>query len=87
MQDMKLIRHLSAILQDQQYVIFNTELSMNGHIPIMFYTPHVAYNFIPTQAQLKIVFDKEYKVACINSKNLPEYVRGDKRITIIDPLN
>ncbi len=84
MRDMELIKKIQGQLRDDPYVIFNAELSGNGHIPIMFYTPYIAYDFIPSQEQLNAVFAKGFKVAVIHSSTLPEYIKNSSDIYIID---
>ena len=84
MRDMELIKKMPEQLRDNPYVIFNATLSGNGHIPIMFYTPYIAYDFIPSQEQLNTIYDKGFKVAVIHSSTLPEYIKNSSDIYIID---
>ena len=68
---------------DGQYVIFNASLTVNGHIPVMFYTDNVAYYFIPTPSQIEMVKEQNRKVAVVDLGVLPDYILDDQSIKIL----
>lgn len=78
--EMKFIRSLPEILDDESYVIFNASITLNGHISLMFYTDYTAYNFIPSELQIKEVRSKNRKIAVIDTGMLPDYVLNDPEI-------
>jgi len=71
-------------LPNKDWVIFNANITVNGHIPIMFFTNHIAYNFIPTIEQIKIIRNNNKKIAVLNTTDLPSYITSDTDIRIID---
>ena len=82
--EMLLIRKLPNILHNDRYVIFNTNTRLNGHIPIMFYTNYIAYDFTPTEKQIDVIKNKMYKIAILDSGVLPDFIRNDKDIIKIE---
>ena len=81
--EMKLIKRLPQLLPHDKYVIFNASITLNGHIPVMFYTNYIAYDFIPSKAQLDTIRGKGYKAAIINLGNIPEYLMNEKDVVIV----
>jgi 4-amino-4-deoxy-L-arabinose transferase len=76
----KIIMKLDSTLHNKKYVIFNSSITLNGHIPIMFYTNYIAYDFIPTPEQLILISSKGYHAAIYNTSGLPEYILQDNSI-------
>lgn len=76
---MNLIEDLKTF-QDAKYVIFNSSIRLNGHIPVMFYTDHIAYDFIPSEQQLATVLSKGYTPVIIDFGNIPDYIKNNKNI-------
>lgn len=76
----KFILTLNDELNDAEYVIFNCNTSPFAHIPIMFYTNHLAYLKIPTQQDIELVKSKQKKVAVFELGELPEYIKQDTNI-------
>ena len=77
---MKQIESISNHLQDGKYVIFSTTERLENHVPIMFYTDHIAYHFIPTEEQIEKVKKQSYRIAVIDTGNLPEFIIKDSSI-------
>ena len=68
---------------DNDYVIFNASITLNGHIPLMFYTDNVAYNFIPTPSQIEQIREQNRKIAVLDLEGLPDYILYDEHIKIL----
>ena len=83
MKEKEIIMKLPEILPNDKFVIFNSSITMNGHIPIMFYTNYIAYDIIPTKEQLDNVHSQGYNSAIFNSSKLPDYILQDSSITKI----
>jgi hypothetical protein len=58
-------------------------LRLEGHIPVMFYTDHVAYGFIPDQVQIEKIKSQQYKIAILDTGDLPDYLYRDTSLVII----
>ena len=82
--EMSFIDKLPELLPHDDYVIFNAGITVNGHIPLMFYTDFVAYDFIPTEEQIRMVREKGKEVAVFDLHGLPEYIHHDDRILKLD---
>ena len=67
------IQKLAAEIPDSSYVIFNCDKFLN--IPIMFFTGHIAYDFLPGEDQLLNLRNEGYKIAVMNADSLPSYIR------------
>lgn len=80
--EMKTI-HLIQKKLNRDYVVFNTTVTIDGHIPTMFYTDITAYNFIPSKEQIQKVRHLDKKVAVLDMGNLPSHILEDKDITIL----
>lgn len=74
------IKNLDNILPDKKYIIFNTNFLQGGNIPFMFYTDYIAYRCIPSKEQCEEVIRKGYKIAILDTGNLPDYIVNDKNI-------
>lgn len=80
LEQMELITRLSESLGADRFVIFNADKRLNGHIPVMFYTGHIAYGFVPDKEQIKKIKEQSYKIAIVYSDNLPDYIQSDSSI-------
>jgi 4-amino-4-deoxy-L-arabinose transferase-like glycosyltransferase len=80
LEEIKFIERLKMRLGNQKYVVFNSNVRLNGHIPIMFYTDYIAYNTIPTENQIKQIQEKKYNIAIFDDNSLPEYILRRKDI-------
>lgn len=77
------INSAKALLTDANYVVFNTDIRFNGNVSLMFYTGLPAYGQIPSQEEIQIVKQKNYKVAIRDNGDLPDYIQNDSSIVII----
>lgn len=76
----KNLRALNNLIEDRNSVLFNVKLPIEA----MFYTRFTAYSFIPTLEQIRQLHERSYKIVLLDGdRNLPDYIRGDKRIIII----
>lgn len=66
----------------KQKVLFNASGYVNSHIPVMFYTGFVAYDFVPTTQQIKQVRSKGYTTFIVDNGNLPVEVTDAEMIVI-----
>lgn len=82
--EMKFIQSVEQQLQDKNYVIFNVCITHDGHIPMMFYTDFVAYNFIPNPSQIDYLRKQNKKIAVLNWGNIPEYILEDSEIKLLE---
>lgn len=80
LQQMAAIRKIEECLHGDRYVIFNSDIRVNGHIPVMFYTNHIAYGFIPNKKQIEKIKNEAYKIAIIDYDSLPDYIQQDNNI-------
>lgn len=78
------IDSLPELLPHDDFVIFNARITVNGHIPVMYYTDFVAYDFIPTVEQIRMVREKGKEVAVLDLNGLPEYIIHNKNLMVID---
>jgi 4-amino-4-deoxy-L-arabinose transferase-like glycosyltransferase len=83
LKEMSIIQTLKYQLGNRDYVIFNANVRLNGHIPIMFYTDYIAYNIIPTEAQIRIIQSKQYSIAILDNGDLPDYIKSKDEIVKI----
>lgn len=81
--EMKGIQAIKNACNNNRYIIFNANMRVNGHIPVMFYTNQIAYPFIPSVEQLNMIHKNEYKIAMISSPDLPDYIKSDTTIRLI----
>lgn len=84
LEQMAFIKQLSGTLREGKYVVFNVAKRYGGHIPVMFYTGYIAYDFIPGKEQLEKIKQQPYEIAVQDNGNLPDYIRNDNEITIIE---
>lgn len=84
LKQMEIIKNIQQLIPDDRFVVFNSSVRLNGHIPIMFYTNNIAYNFIPDESQIKFVKEKGYNVAVLNIGILPNYIMQDTSIIKIN---
>lgn len=80
LKEMTFINHLPFIFKNNKGVIFNTTNSVDGHIPIMFYTSYLAYNFIPDLSQINCAKSQAYRIMILDTGNLPDFIINDKDI-------
>ena len=85
--EVKFIQSLDKKLGNENYVIFNAILTGNGHIPIMFYTDHVAYNIFPSPAQIEKMQREGRKIAVLNLGTIPDYILEDEKIELLEIEN
>jgi 4-amino-4-deoxy-L-arabinose transferase len=78
--EMSFINKLKTQLGNDKYVVFNANVRVNGHIPVMFYTDFIAYDFIPNDMQIKSIKKQEYKIAILDTGILPDFIQYDKEI-------
>jgi hypothetical protein len=83
LKQMLFIEKLNDKLKEGNYVIFNADLRLEGHIPVMFYTDHVADGFIPDQVQIEKIKSQQYKIAILYTGDLPEYLYRYNSLVII----
>jgi 4-amino-4-deoxy-L-arabinose transferase-like glycosyltransferase len=77
---MIVIQKILDNLQSDKYVVFNADIRFSGHIPVMFYTNCVAYDFVPNQSQIEKIKMQSYKLAIIDDSSLPDYIQNDNEI-------
>ncbi|MDQ3142021.1 MAG: glycosyltransferase family 39 protein [Bacteroidota bacterium] len=82
-EQMAFIKKISDTLHDSKYVVFNADVRVNGHIPVMFYTDFIAYDFVPGRSQIEKAKSQSYKIAILDTKDLPDYIRNDNEIVKI----
>jgi hypothetical protein len=80
LQQMEVIKKISASLNGEHWVVFNASIRLNGHIPIMFYTNCMAYDFIPNSEQISKIKNQSYKIAILDKGSLPYYITQDSEI-------
>ncbi len=82
--EMRFIKLLEEKLPGENYVIFNTSITYDGHIPVMFFTDFIAYPFIPSNEQIEQVKNKGYHVAIVDLGNIPDSVLNDESILVVN---
>jgi 4-amino-4-deoxy-L-arabinose transferase len=80
LKEMAFINKLKTQLGNDNYVVFNANVRLNGHIPVMFYTDYISYDFIPNEIQLNRIKKQLYKIAILDNGNLPDFLQGDKDV-------
>lgn len=80
---MNLIRKIN-MLPVKNYVIFNSGIRLNGHIPTMFYTNYISYDFIPTEIQLDKIKSEGYLPVIVNVGGLPDYILQNKGLLLME---
>jgi 4-amino-4-deoxy-L-arabinose transferase len=81
--ELKMIETLDYHLHKEDYVLFNNSITPYGHIATMFFTLYESYSFIPSEEQIKLLKNKNIKIACLKTINLPSYVIDDKAIRLV----
>lgn len=84
---MQFFNSAKDILGNQNYVVFNADVGVNGNIAFMFYTDYTAYGRIPTQSEIDEVKRKHYKIAIRDDGSLPDYITDDATILKIPEAN
>lgn len=81
--EMEFIHKAKTLLGIEDYVVFNVNISVNGHIPFMFYTNYTAYNYIPSESQIRKIESNHYKIAIWDNNDLPKYITDKEDIVKI----
>ena len=81
--ELKMIETLDRYLLKENYILFNSSITPYGHIPVLFFTNYESYSFIPKEGQITQLKERGFKIACLNTGNLPHYILEDKTIRII----
>jgi len=82
--EMDVINKIKASLGNDYYIVFNVNITEQGHIPLMFFTQHTAYNYIPAEKQIRLLNTKNKKIAILKIKELPNYITNNPSIKIIE---
>ncbi len=77
---MDFIRNIENELGSEGFVIFNAARRLNGHIAVMFYTDHIAYDMVPNQEMIEQVRSQGYSIAIGFDENLPDFINADPSI-------
>jgi 4-amino-4-deoxy-L-arabinose transferase len=85
LKEMEVINKLLHISNIQNYVVFNANISVNGHISTMYYTNCIAYDFIPDEKQIEQIQNKSHKIIVINNNSLPNYILNNNSIIKLNP--
>ncbi len=80
MEQMIIIKKITEKLHGKNYVVFNANKRLNGHIAIMFYTDYIAYEFVPNEMQINSIKSQSYKIAIFNNDSLPLHIINDSDI-------
>jgi 4-amino-4-deoxy-L-arabinose transferase-like glycosyltransferase len=77
--ELKAIQELPEKINENNYVLFNANITTLGLVPVMFHTNHIAYAHIPPEEHIQMVKDKGLEVVIWDLGNLPEeiYLRDD----------
>ncbi len=78
--EMHFIRKLTSQFGTEKCVIFNANIRLNGHIPIMFFTDYIAYDIIPTLEQIEKIQSQNYKIAILDDATFPDYILSNPGI-------
>lgn len=84
---MKFIETLIKELGTEKFVVFNADIRAQGHISVMFYTNYVAYNTIPSLAEIENIKRQGYKIAILDKQNLPDYIESNYEIVKFNSLD
>jgi hypothetical protein len=80
LEEMKFIQLVDNQLKSDKYVVFNADVNLYTQISLMFYTRHLAYDFIPNQQQIETARKHGYKVCIRDDGKLPADLVNDKGI-------
>ena len=83
LEQMTLINEISDGLKGDNWAVFNSDVRLNGHIEVMFYTDFFAYGFIPNPDQIQQIKNQSYKIAILDKDDLPDYIIQDNDIVKI----
>ncbi len=75
--------NLNPRFQHQKHVFFNQHFTDYGHVNFMFYTSHIGYDFIPTEAQIKIAKKSNYPIVIVDNGALPEFITKDSTLILL----
>jgi len=75
-----MIKKVSTVLKEPNYVVFNTSFLSFGYASYMFFTDFDAYSLIPSPDQVAAIKKKGYKIAILDFDDLPDYIKADKEI-------
>ncbi|UKN02033.1 glycosyltransferase family 39 protein [Paracrocinitomix mangrovi] len=78
--EMAFIDQLKEKYDNEKIVVFNANVTMVGHIPVMFYTDYVAYHYFPEDEHIQKVLDEGYKCVVLDNENTPENLYSDERV-------
>lgn len=73
------IKNLLSQIANPKTVFFNTQY----HISIMFYTPFIAYDWMPSSEQIKSVEEQGYDVVIIDDGNISPQFLDDPKIKVM----
>lgn len=77
---MKLIDNLNQNYKNNNLVIFNSDIRLHGHISVMYFTNHIAYNFTPNENQVNKMKEMKLNIAILDNDSLPEFIKMDNKI-------
>lgn len=80
LKEMEFIQKLKKLPSNENYVVFNANIRLNGHIPIMFFTDFIAYDIMPSKMQIEQVESQKYKIAILDNGILPDYIKNREDI-------
>jgi hypothetical protein len=80
LEQMSAIEKINKEISASNTVVFNAAIRKNGHIALMFYTDFIAYNFIPSEMQIREIKKQSCKVAILDDNQLPEFILQDPSI-------
>lgn len=70
---------------DKDYLLFNSKLALHGNIPIMFFSGNLCYEELPDKELMTDLRSKGYKIAVLNTGDLPKSILDDKQVLLINP--
>lgn len=68
---------------NERYVIFNNSITLNGHIPLMFFTDHIGYDHLPKKQVLDSLYTAGHPIAVVNWGFLPKEILEDDRFEVL----
>ncbi len=80
---MEFIRHIRETLGNEGLVIFNADCRAEGHITVMFYTDHIAYDFIPDEVLIDRLKKEGHALVIADNDSLPDFILRDGEIVKI----
>jgi 4-amino-4-deoxy-L-arabinose transferase-like glycosyltransferase len=79
--DNHIFQQLPLMLPPGEFVLFNCRSQED--VQIMFETPYIAYQGLPSQENIETIRDKGYRIGVFDDKKLPERITADTSIFII----